>query len=193
MGHHVAGQDEVEASGPFGAGGVLQDRPDRSLGRGRCHGHLPTRFLGRPDYPTDPGPGRERPDGDHFGVDLGLALVPAGDLGQLRVAIGRQACGRHELRRQEACHPLLAAGDQKLLAVLLLRPLHRQPELEERLVERREMAVPLCVRQDAVAIENERAHQALPSLPKSRKYSLAIARTSARWCLNSEGGSYSVG
>ena len=98
-----------------------------------------------------------------------------------------------ELGREQAGHPLLAARDLELDRVLLLGPFDRKPELAERLVERDAVAVPLGVSEDAVAIEDQRAHQARPWAPNFAMCSFAISSTAARWATNSFGGSYSVG
>ena len=65
-----------------------------------------------------------------------------------------------------------------------------RPNSTEGLVEGRQVAVALGVGEDAVAVEDERAHvQALPSLPKSRMWCFAISMTAARWTAKSLGGS----
>ena len=98
-----------------------------------------------------------------------------------------------ELRGEQAGHPLLAARDLELERVLVLGPFDRKPELAERLVERGTVAVTLGVGEDAVAIEDERRHQARPWLPNIPMCSFAISITAARWASNTFGGSYSVG
>ena len=85
---------------------------------------------------------------------------PASSCG-LALGIGRQPVGRDELGRQLGGHPLLAPGDLELLPVGLHRPLERQPELPERLVEGDAVAVTLRIGQDAVAVEHEGRHQRL--------------------------------
>ena len=60
----------------------------------------------------------------------------------------------------------------QLLAVLLLGPAHRQAELLEGLVERGQVAVALGVGEHPVAVEDQGGHQALPSLPNRRMWSL---------------------
>ena len=77
--------------------------------------------------------------------------------------------------------------------VLLDGPLDRQPELAERLVEGRQVAVALGVGQDPVAVEEEGGHQALPALPNIVMWPLAISITAARWARKRAGGSYSPG
>ena len=69
------------------------------------------------DDPATPGRPGSAPGGDHLGVDLGLAPVPPAEQRPLarRRPSGRPG-GRHELRREQAGHPLLAAADLQLLA-----------------------------------------------------------------------------
>ncbi len=124
------------------------------------------------DDAADARPGRDGAAGDHLGVDGGLAGVPAGDLRALSLGVGRQARRRDELGRQQRGHAFLAAADAQPPAVLLLGPLHGQAELPERLVEGGQVAVSLGVREDPVAVEDERrhllGHHALPALPNMR-------------------------
>ena len=65
-------------------------------------------------------------------------------------------------------------------------------EVGEGLVKGRQVAVLFGVGEDAVAVEDEGGHQRppLPALPNCSASSLTIAITSARVCLNSDGGSH---
>ena len=54
-------------------------------------------------------------------------------------------------------------------------------EVGEGLVERGQVAVSLGVREYAVAVEQQRGHQARPDPPKSAMCSRAVAMTAARW------------
>ena len=114
------------------------------------------------------------------------AALPSGSAGRL--------VGADKLGGQLAPHPLLAAGDLQLVAVLLLRPVQRHPDLDEGLVEGRQVPVTLGVGEHPVAVEDEGAHaQAFPSLPKSRMWCFAISITAVRWAVKMAGGSYTPG
>jgi hypothetical protein len=99
--------------------------------------------------------------------------VPRGDGGLLVGGAGRQPGSGHELRREQAGQPLLAAADEDLLPVFVDAPADREPELGERLVEGDQVPVPLRVGQHSVTVEDEgacstvghRDHQAWPTLP----------------------------
>jgi len=120
--------------------------------------------------------GRTRPGRDQLGVDGGLAAVPGGDGALLSRGVGRQARGRDELRREQAGQPIFAAADAELFCVVRDAPADREVKFGEHLVERDQVAVPLCVGQHPVAVEHQgpgrraasRAHQARPTLPKRR-------------------------
>ncbi len=147
------------------------------------------------DDPADPRPGRQpalRPPSRCRSPSCARASAassaawPSGSVGQP----GR----RDEAGRQQRGHPLLAAADPEQPAVLLLRPLHRQAELAEGLVEGRQVAEALGVGEDAVAVEDERGHQR--PCPRCRTCGCGrwpCAMTAARWARKSDGGSYSPG
>jgi hypothetical protein len=73
-----------------------------------------------------------------------------------------------------------------------LGPLHRQAELTERPVEGGQVTKALGVGQDAVAIEDERAH-ARPSAPNMWMCSRVMRLTASRTWTKSLGGSAAVG
>src|SRR5262249_31477168 len=108
--------------------------------------------------------------------------------------------GPYELRREQARHALLAAADLEPLGVLLLAPVHRQPDIGERLVERGQVAVALCVGEHAVAVEEERGHDAaarlagaFPRRPNMRMCGGAVSLTASRTGRKSDGGSCLAG
>src|SRR5262249_32210735 len=87
-------------------------------------------------------------------------------------------------------HAFLAAADEHLARILLIGPLHRQTELAECLVERRQMPVALGVGQYTVAVKDERGHAARPALPNTDISDRVMSTTSARTARNSDGGSH---
>ena len=113
-----------------------------------------------------------------------------GDQALLLRRIGGQTRACDELGVEHARHPLFSAADLEFDAVLLLRPLHRPAELTEGLVESGEVSVPLGVGKHAVAVEDERFHEALPTEPKVSRWLVTISCMAFVTCLNSDGGSH---
>ncbi len=101
-----------------------------------------------------------------FAGDVVPRKKPAPDIYLLALPVGvrRQAVALDVLGREQRRQPLLAAADRQQPPVLRDAPVDRQAELVERRVEGRQVAVALGVRQDAVAVEDERrAHRPAPA------------------------------
>ncbi len=152
----------------------------------------PSRRHGPPPQPRDTRATRQRPGDRHRHEQLGLAPVPARDLGQLPVVITGQPRGLHEPGCEQGGETLLAATDPQLLSVVVHAPLDRQAELPEGLVEGRQVPVTLGVGDHAVTVEDEQAH-ALPPEPNSRTWVRTISITLSRWWRNRVGGSAASG
>ena len=141
------------------------------------------------DDATDAGSRGDGASRDHAGVDRGLASVPLGKRIPLPLSVSGQSRRRDELRGQQRGHPLLAATDAQPPTVFRLRPLDGQAELPERLVEGRQMTVPLGIGKHPVTVEDECRHHACPELPNIVMWSMAMRTTSARTYRSSWGGS----
>ena len=68
--------------------------------------------------------------------------------------VGGKACAGNKIGGEQVRHALLASTDLDQLGVLPITPCHREPQVGEGLVESRQMAVALSVRQDTVAVEH---------------------------------------
>src|ERR1039458_470957 len=192
VGDAVTRQQRIETCRPVRARRLFQDGDHRRLRGCRSHRQLPAPILSLADDPPDAGSHLQCGGGVHLRVDLGLVPVPGGEQRGPALGIDGQVVRADELSGELARHPLLAAGDLQLVAVLLLRPLQRHPHLPEGLVEGGQMTVTLRVGEHTVAVEDDGAHpQALPWLPNSRMWYLAISITAVRCAVKSAGGSYS--
>jgi hypothetical protein len=89
--------------------------------------------------------------------------VPVGEHLLLTLCVERKAVLAHEFVGEQRAHPLLAAADLELLAVLLLGPPHGQTHLGEGLIERRPVTVALGVGEHTVTVEDQRGHAARQS------------------------------
>ena len=172
---HDVAREHANARCQLGADGAFEGRLDRGKRRGGRDGHRPPGVQGRADQAGDPRPRRDGTACHEVQVDLRLAAVPGRDDGPLALGVFGQAGLRDELGSEQAGHALLAAADQQLLTVLRDGPADGQAELLERLVERDEVAVPLGVGDNAVAVEDERAGHG-PTPPCRRCRSGACAR-----------------
>ena len=85
--------------------------------------------------------------------------MPASEQITLPVGVTRKLVGGDEIVSQQGCHPLLATANPELLAVLLLGPEDRQPNLLEGFVEGDAVPIALGVREDTVAIEDQCRHR----------------------------------
>ena len=81
--------------------------------------------------------------------------MPGGDGVLLTRGVGRKACGRYELRREQAGHAFLATADADLFLIVRYAPADREAEFGESLVERDQVAKALGVGQHSVAVKHE--------------------------------------
>jgi hypothetical protein len=141
------------------ADGVIEHGPDRLLSGCRGDGQRPAGVRGRGGDPGDPRPSGQLAVGDDRLVARGLAPVPVREHRGLTVGVGGETVVGDEVVGEQRRHPLLAAADLELLGVVVHRPVHRQPELRERVVEGGAVPVTLGVGEDPVAVEDQRRHR----------------------------------
>ena len=167
--HDVAGQDDVEPVRPLRPDGLLEDRPHRRLRRRRGDGQLPAGVLGLGDDPPDARTRRQPAGGDHLGVDLRSCACATPPARRPALGVGRAArWPRTNSGVSSVAMRSLPPAIWSFSAYASSDHSTGSPNSAERLVEGDPVPVALGVGEHAVAVEDERLHHALPSLPNIR-------------------------
>ena len=118
-----------------------------------------------------PGPGRHRAGGDQLGEDRRSCVRCHGATASARAAVVRGQAGRARRSRGRRTGWPSAPCRRRSAASRRTRPRPTgpaAPNSREHRVEGRQVAVALGVGEHAVAVEDQRRHQARPALPNSR-------------------------